>query len=75
MISTTYQVDGMTCGHCVAAITEELNALDEVTSVTVDLSPGGTSSLTVTGSVPLTTAQVTAALDEAGDYHLADTSR
>lgn len=73
MMSTTYRVDGMTCGHCVAAVTAELNALDEVSSVTVDLVPGGTSLATVTGSTPLTNAQVTAALDEAGDYHLAET--
>ena len=73
MISTTYRVVGMTCGHCVAAVTAELNALDDGTSVTVDLVPGGTSAVTVTGSTPLTNAQVTAALDEAGDYRLSET--
>jgi len=75
MISTTYRVDGMTCGHCGAAVAAELNALDEVSSVTVDLVPSGTSAVTVTGSTPLTSAQVTAALDEAGDYHLSKTSQ
>ncbi len=75
MISTTYRVDGMTCGHCVAAVTAEFNALDEVSSVTVDLVSDGTSVVAVTGSAPLTRAQVTAALDEAGDYHLAETQR
>ena len=30
----SYQVRGMTCGHCVGAVTGELEALDGVTSVT-----------------------------------------
>jgi copper chaperone CopZ len=75
MTITTYQVDGMTCGHCVAAVTAELNALDEVSSVTVELVPGGTSAVAVTASTSLTSAQVSAALDEAGNYHLAETSQ
>lgn len=35
----TYQVRGMTCGHCAGAVTNELKALDTVTGVTVDVVP------------------------------------
>jgi copper chaperone CopZ len=70
-ITTTFSVTGMTCGHCVAAVREEVSALDGVTAVDVDLGAGGTSRISVTSTEPLTDAQVAAALDEAGDYHLA----
>lgn len=70
MTTTTYSVTGMTCSHCVASVTEELSALDGVTDVVVDLAAGGTSAVTVTSDAPLDTAQVAAAVDEAG-YALA----
>jgi copper chaperone CopZ len=71
-MSTTksYPVTGMTCGHCVAAVTEELTALDGVRDVSVDLAAGETSTVTVSSDAPLTDEQVAAALDEAGDYRL-----
>jgi copper chaperone len=68
--STTYLVTGMTCGHCVHAVTEELMRLAGVTGVSVDLAGGGESKVTVTSDVPLATEAVAAALDEAGDYRL-----
>jgi copper chaperone len=71
-VSTTYSVEGMTCGHCVSAVIEELGALDGVTSVNVNLAPGGTSTVTVAGPTRLTDVDVAAALDEAGDYRLAN---
>ena len=71
MTSTTYQVEGMTCEHCVAAVSAELTALDGVSGVSVVLNPGGTSSVTVTAASEPSREQVAAALDEAGDYHLA----
>ena len=70
MTSTTYQVTGMTCEHCVRAVTEELQGLDGVCDVTVELVPGGSSSVTVTSEGPLPAGAVAAALDEAGDYRL-----
>ncbi|MDP9325374.1 MAG: heavy-metal-associated domain-containing protein [Candidatus Dormibacteraeota bacterium] len=73
-VSTTYRVEGMTCGHCVSAVIEELGALDGVSTVSVDLVPGGKSTVTVAGPRPLTDGQIAAALDEAGDYRLADTA-
>jgi len=71
MATATYQVTGMTCEHCVHAVSEELKNLRGVTSVTVALVPGGESGVTVTSEVPLAEQAVAAALDEAGDYRLA----
>ena len=68
--TTDYRVTGMTCGHCVGAVTEELTALDAVTDVSVDLVAGGTSTVHVTSSAPLSRDDVAAAVDEAG-YALA----
>ena len=68
-----YTVSGMTCGHCVSAVTEEVSAIPGVTDVTVDLKPGATSTVQVTSTAGVTGEQIAAALDEAGDYHLAAT--
>ena len=67
----SFEVIGMTCGHCAGAVTSELTSLDGVTDVQVDLVAGGTSTVTVTSETPITQSQVSAALDEAGDYQLA----
>lgn len=67
---TTYGVTGMTCGHCVTAVTEEISALAGVADVSIDLQPGATSQVTVTSDAPLTLDDVRAAVDEAG-YALA----
>lgn len=61
--TSTYTVTGMTCGHCVAAVTEEVSKIDSVTSVDVDLDSGR---LTVASEGPLDDADVAAAVDEAG---------
>ena len=71
MSTQSYSVTGMTCGHCVNAVTSELKTLDGVSDVDVDLAAGGTSTVTVTSSQPLADSQVAGALDEAGDYRLA----
>jgi len=71
MVSATYQVTGMSCEHCVQAVSEELTALAGVTGVTVDLVPGGRSVVTVSSDAPLAGQAVAAALDEAGGYRLA----
>lgn len=70
MTSSTYQVTGLTCGHCVKAVSDELGALDGVSDVAVELNPAGVSTVTVTSARPLPPEQVDAALDEAGDYRL-----
>ncbi len=68
--TATYSVTGMTCSHCVAAVTEEVGRLDGVSSVDVDLNAGGHSRVTVTSSDPLPVDAVREAVDEAG-YTLA----
>ena len=71
MAEQTFAVTGMTCEHCVHAVQSELGALPGVSDVAVELNAGGTSTVHVTGTAELATEQVAAALDEAGDYHLA----
>jgi copper chaperone len=67
MTTATYTVTGMTCAHCVAAVTEEVGAVPGVTGVEVDLATGA---LTVTSDTPVDDDAVAAAVDEAG-YALA----
>jgi copper chaperone len=71
MTSATFQVSGMTCEHCVRAVSEELKQLSGVSDVTVDLVPGGVSVVTVSSEAPLAGQAVAAALDESGEYRLA----
>ena len=63
MSTATYTVTGMTCAHCVAAVTEEVGAVPGVTDVRVDLATGA---LTVTSDRPVDDDTVAAAVDEAG---------
>lgn len=72
-VQTIYLVTGMTCGHCASAVTNELEALEDVSSVQVDVVSGGESSVRVASKQALTAEQVSAALAEAGDYALAGT--
>lgn len=67
MTTTRYIVTGMTCDHCVRAVTEEVRALAGVEDVAVDLAGGG---LSVTSRTEIPYAAVAAAVDEAG-YALA----
>jgi copper chaperone len=63
----TYTVSGMTCGHCVASVTEEVEEIPGVENVEVVLETG---SLTITSSDPIDPAAVQAAVEDAG-YALA----
>ncbi|MEH0819134.1 MULTISPECIES: heavy-metal-associated domain-containing protein [unclassified Micromonospora] len=63
MVTTTYQVQGMTCGHCVNSVSTEVSAIEGVRDVQVDLASGR---VTVTSESPLDTDSVRAAVDEAG---------
>ena len=65
-MNTTIKVDGMTCDHCVHAVTTELTALPSVTDVVVDLHAGEASTVTITSDAPLADDDVRAAIDEAG---------
>lgn len=66
MSQTTYGVTGMTCQHCVNAVTEELQGLEGVSNVDVFLVSGGTSSVQVTSETDLDRQAVAAAVEEAG---------
>ncbi len=67
-VTATYTVTGMTCNHCVQAVTSELTEIPGVEGVQVDLPSGA---VTVTSAEPLAEDAVRAAVDEAG-YELAD---
>jgi len=71
MTTQTFRITGLTCGHCVGAISSELSVLAGVTDVQIDLVTGGISTLTVTADQALTDDEVAVALGEAGDYKLA----
>ncbi len=58
-----YTVLGMTCEHCVRAVSTEVGALPGVRAVDVDLATG---SVTVTSDTELDREAVRAAVDEAG---------
>ena len=65
-VSTIVNVSGMTCGHCVSAVSEELEALDGVENVDVDLNAGGISTVTVTSERELSRSEIGEAVAEAG---------
>ena len=67
MTTETYTVQGMTCGHCVSSVTEEVSELPGVTDVSVDLDSGR---VTVSADQPVGEEKVRAAVEEAG-YSLA----
>lgn len=63
MTTETYTVQGMTCGHCASAVTEEVTKIAGVTNVDVDVASG---QVTVHSTAPVEPAAVSAAVDEAG---------
>ncbi|MBO2464647.1 MULTISPECIES: heavy-metal-associated domain-containing protein [Actinomadura] len=63
MSTATYTVTGMTCGHCVASVTEEVEQVAGVTAVAVDLPTGR---VTVTSEAPVDDALIKGAVEEAG---------
>jgi hypothetical protein len=62
-MQTSIIVSGMTCGHCVSAVTMELSLLPSVTEVEVNLESG---QVTITSDAELEPGQLAAAIDEAG---------
>ena len=63
MAITSVTVTGMTCGHCVASVTQELGEMAGVDSVDVVLETG---KVTITSGAPLNPADIEAAVAEAG---------
>ncbi|TQJ59082.1 copper chaperone CopZ [Arthrobacter sp. SLBN-83] len=64
--TTTISVSGMTCGHCVSAVSEELEALEGVEEVKVDLNAGGISTVTISANKELSPTDIGEAVAEAG---------
>lgn len=62
-VTEQFNVAGMTCGHCVKAVTDELSAVPGVESVQVDLDSGVA---TVTSGDGVDRDLISAAVDEAG---------
>jgi copper chaperone len=62
-MQTTIKVSGMTCGHCVSAVTMELSLLPSVTEVNVDLESG---QVEITSDEVLDQSKIASAIDEAG---------
>ncbi len=67
MQTSSYTVTGMTCGHCVASVTKEVEEIPGIESVDVALETGA---VTITSAEPVDRAAVQAAVEEAG-YRLA----
>ena len=63
MTTATYNVNGMTCGHCVEAVSGALAKLDGVSNVNVDLESG---KVVVTSDTSLDAGAVRAAVEDAG---------
>ena len=59
-------VDGMTCGHCVMSVSEELSEIPGVKNVDVILNSGATSKVTVLTDTPLDDTALSDAVSEAG---------
>jgi copper ion binding protein len=68
MSTSTYAVEGMTCGHCVSAVSTEVGQVPGVSDVKVDLETG---QVTVTADGTVDEAAVRAAVAEAG-YQVVD---
>lgn len=63
MASNTYQVTGMTCGHCEMSVREEVGEIAGVEGVEVSHQTG---TLVVTSAQEIDDAAVLAAVEEAG---------
>lgn len=70
-VTRTLGVRGMTCGHCVGAVTGELSRLEGVRAVDVALVAGGVSTVTLTSRGPLSAGDLAGAVANAG-YELTD---
>ncbi len=66
-MESSYTVTGMTCGHCVAHVTEEVSGLAGVSDVQVTLEGGR---MVVTSDAPVDFAAIKDAVSEAGSYEV-----
>lgn len=66
MTSKIINVDGMTCDHCVKAVTEEISKIPSVIEVNIDLHAGEISPVTITAGDEISDADIATAVEEAG---------
>ncbi len=69
--TTTISITGMTCEHCVASVTETLEALEDVQAVSVQLDSGGISTATIRSGTALPLVRISQAVAEVGYVVLA----
>jgi copper ion binding protein len=62
-VENSYIVEGMTCQHCAASVSEEISEIDGVTGVTVDVASG---KVVVTSDAALERDSIAGAVSEAG---------
>lgn len=67
METSNYKVTGMTCGHCVNHIKEEVSAISGVSEVELVLETGA---MSVKSTQPVTFEQIKEAVAEAGEYQV-----
>lgn len=63
---TNILVGGMTCGHCVSAVTQELSKLDGVSDVEITLGGQEPSQVAIESDSELDQDLINAAISEAG---------
>ncbi len=66
MSSKTVNVDGMTCDHCVHAVTEEISKIPGVTGVNIDLHANAISPVTIASDQEISDSDIAEAVEEAG---------
>lgn len=66
LMNATYTVTGMTCGHCVHAVKQEVSAIPGVTDVALALETG---KLEITSSAPVDFDRIVEAVAEAGEHY------
>lgn len=69
-MKTTLEITGLTCGHCVSHLNEELSAIPGVGEINIDLVKGGISVATVESKETLNEKDLHNAVAEAGDYEI-----
>ncbi|MEL0149427.1 MAG: cation transporter [Pontimonas sp.] len=66
MSTVVVDVQGMTCQHCVKAVTSEIEGIEGVTGVDIALEPEGTSQVTVESESAVSSDVLRDAIAEAG---------
>jgi copper chaperone CopZ len=66
MSTKSINVSGMTCDHCVNAVTEELNKISGVTGVNVALNTDGPTPVNIVADNDISDSDIAAAVEEAG---------